>query len=755
MVVLAGCVLTSSTMQGQWAVAVTPTMDPLPAGFCAAVHLTIFDSVARDIPRNPLGHRVTIAEFDMTVSSASGNTAVGQWIDASHWNACACQGASGGVATVTASYPAKSLAARARVQGVSLQRSASFTVAPPKGPVNPVGCAAVGIASGGGSAAAGGGAAVGGPGGAAGQAAAPAGGGVAPGGAATGTAVGTASSGNAAGGAAGAGAGVGGPAGAAGQAAATGSATTGTAVGAASGNAAGGGAAGAGIGGPAGAAGQAAAPGGATTGTAAGTAASGNVGGGAAAGGGAAGAARAGAGAAGAPQAGGAASGGGAVGGAAIGIVAGTGGRTGRAPSGGAAAGAIAVVPVNPSGFVAVQTAPGQVQLSWQPVNGVAFYGLFGPGVASGGQQVMAGTTTFQATGVPAGAQQWSVGSYYPGQVTTGFGAFPTVALNVTAPAPTPPPVIAAGAPAKSNNYLVTVVALRPYQASVDDFLSRDGMGDEVYAAAFVRRYNRKTGQLLDYASKQTAAYGDVSKFGGQRVQAGSASGTGGIRDGDPIPAGPVTAVRTIPAQDILFPWRLWEGALTDSAEALIITPSIWEQDGGTAFYDQWVQQQAALNLSLFANATIQDQITKNAFGAVVSGNSGNGSGNTLGYQLRTALDMTLIQFGFPIVTLLQTTNDRPIGLLANGVDATMLPVQAVVLTREIIEAALAQPAKGFIMSPVPLSPWSLATVPVPAPKPGVLVLHFRDDRMPLQGVMLSTERPAIYEMFIQVERMP
>lgn len=601
--------------QGPWTVALTHTMNPLPAGFCAALQVTLFDPVTKEVPRNPLGYRVSMADFDIAVTSTSGNAAVAQQLDASHWSACACQGGAGSVATVTATYPSQSLPAAARVPGVAFQRSTSFTVSPPKGAVNPAGCAATTIAIGPGSA--------------------------------------------------------------------SGSVPSG-------------------VGAPAAAGSPTRQGGGGTTAT--------------------------------------------------VGTVPGSSG--GRAPVAGNSPPVAAITPVNPTGFVAVQTAPGTVQLSWQPVSGVAFYGLFGPGVASGGQQVMAGTTTFTATNVSPGVQQWSVGSYYPGQITTGVGTFPIFALSVTAPvvATTPPGPLPAGA--RSGNYLVTVLGLRPYQASVDDFLSRDGMGDEVYAAAFVRRYDRRTGQLVDFVSKQTAAYGDVNKFT-QRVQAGSASGTGGIRDGDPIPSGSIAAVRAIPAQDILFPWRLFEGQLTDSADVLIITPSIWEQDGGTAFYDQWVQQQAALNLSLFTNATIQDQVTSKRFGAVISGNSGNGSGTTLGFQIRTAVDMTLIQFGFPIVTLLQTSSDRPIGLLANGVDATMLPVQAVVLTREIIEAALAQPALGLIPSPVPNSQWTLATIPVPAPKPGIIVLHFQDDRMPLQGIMLTTERPAMYQMLIQVERMP
>jgi len=142
-----GCVLTACLMapatgfaQGPWNVTVTPTLNPLPVGFCGALQLTVVDVSGREVPRNPQGVRVTIADFDISVS---GSSVAASRIDASHWVVCACQGAAvGSTATVIASYPARSLAANARVPGVVLQRPATFTVAPPKGTSNPPACTA-------------------------------------------------------------------------------------------------------------------------------------------------------------------------------------------------------------------------------------------------------------------------------------------------------------------------------------------------------------------------------------------------------------------------------------------------------------------------------------------------------------------------------------------------------------------------------------------------------------------------------------
>jgi hypothetical protein len=124
--------------QGPLTVTVTPTLNPLPIGLCGAVHLSVIDPATRDAPRNALGARVTIADFEMTVTGAS---VAGQQIDASHFVVCACQGGTAGSrATVIATYPARSLAQRAQVSGIPSQTQATFTIAMAKGGINPPAC---------------------------------------------------------------------------------------------------------------------------------------------------------------------------------------------------------------------------------------------------------------------------------------------------------------------------------------------------------------------------------------------------------------------------------------------------------------------------------------------------------------------------------------------------------------------------------------------------------------------------------------
>jgi hypothetical protein len=91
--------------------------------------------------------------------------------------------------------------------------------------------------------------------------------------------------------------------------------------------------------------------------------------------------------------------------------------------------------------------------------------------------------------------------------------------------------------------------------------------------------------------------------------------------------------------------------------------------------------------------------------------------------------------------------SDRPIGLIPSGFadSDAVLPNQMVVLTREIIEAALASPPAST-PSTVPPS-WPRV------PKPGVMMIPLRDGDH--KNAFSVVERPAIYEMYLKVERLP
>ena len=163
------------------------------------------------------------------------------------------------------------------------------------------------------------------------------------------------------------------------------------------------------------------------------------------------------------------------------------------------------------------------------------------------------------------------------------------------------------------------------------------------------------------------------------------------------IPGPGLIAMRSVPPQDATFPMQIWEGTMTDGVEAVVISPSLWEQDVGEAFLNQWFQFQSTLNPTMLAKQGIQDQIAQLEFRAVVYGASANDTYTAGMSNAKLGADTLIMMFGgaVPILSLTTTTQDRPIGLQQNTRDSSVLPNHTVVLTREIIEKALASPALG------------------------------------------------------------
>lgn len=123
--------IVTSQAQAQWTVKITPTVNPLPIGICAAVRLSITDS-ANQIPRNSASYRVTLSDFDLSVTAANPAAVAGVYFGTSNWSVCACQKARvGAVATINASYPAVALAPASRVSGVEVKASETFVIGKP------------------------------------------------------------------------------------------------------------------------------------------------------------------------------------------------------------------------------------------------------------------------------------------------------------------------------------------------------------------------------------------------------------------------------------------------------------------------------------------------------------------------------------------------------------------------------------------------------------------------------------------------
>jgi hypothetical protein len=383
----------------------------------------------------------------------------------------------------------------------------------------------------------------------------------------------------------------------------------------------------------------------------------------------------------------------------------------------------------NPPGLTATQTGVGKVQLQWGKPNCCAsYFVVFGPGSSQAGVKVAGNLDGYEVTGVPVGTHEWTLGSYYePGTITTAASEFSKVRLTVT------PPV--------SGRYLVTITGVRAIRMSFDDQLSRDGRGDEIYAAAFTRRYDRRDGSLVEMAERHTMTYGDAAGFGTSRVQAGTASPTGGIQDTDPVPNNSDPSVRTLPPSDLGFPFKLWEGTLTDGVDALVISPTLWERDNSNQPFLQWAQQMTTITPGLFARPEIQGELAGGKFGQLLFGTTLLKDGT---------LDVPLWVFnafsGLAMGKLITEGDvDRPIGILRSGLNDLIMPNTMVVLTREMIEAGLAPLPAGTV-------PLGLPEAWPRMPRPGVLMIPFVDG-LHLVGVL--PVRPARYELYLTVERVP
>jgi hypothetical protein len=271
------------------------------------------------------------------------------------------------------------------------------------------------------------------------------------------------------------------------------------------------------------------------------------------------------------------------------------------------------------------------------------------------------------------------------------------------------------------------IICGQPTQDSPGLGIDPDGRGDEIYAAAYVRRFDRTSFQLLESTVRQTIPYGDVSNYGTSRLQAGTQTPTGGVRAGDMVP-GTFSVARAFPASESAFPFRLWQGQLTDGADALLISPTVWEHDGATNLFNQWVQYQGVQNNAILMDGSVQARLGSTIFGLVEPG----------------VLDPSRQDFlGFIPIPYLR--DDAPIGWRTVG-NTAAIPNRTLVLTREIIEQTLAGQWVKAIPSVVPGQLLSI-------PKPGILVVNLANPPYPQSG-LLTPPPPASYTLILQVERV-
>ena len=387
--------------------------------------------------------------------------------------------------------------------------------------------------------------------------------------------------------------------------------------------------------------------------------------------------------------------------------------------------------PSDPSGFTATPSGPGAVRLEWDYRGGSPPVLITGPGTgvgvtALGSPDPSGMRSSYLLSGVPAGSHTWTIASNYdPGGVLTASNAWPTATATVAGPDPAP-------------RYRLSVLGFKVDRQSKDINDARDGNGDEVYFAAVVNR-TTLTKIPLPVVSAPNASvvmsrsHGDVAvsvPYG--RIQAGTASPTGGIRTGDVVPAGlnPNAPVGT-PGKGT-FPMVLWEGSLGDD-DVVVVHPTLWEDDVNPVVQAIWLKTVMEAAAAGYRDNTAR-QVYSMAFTAPrIYSDPIRATGAQGGSEL---FECTVIAVNLVRRPCEAHGVDRPIGLSV-GTNPMSWWEAVMTLTKGGIERAIGQT-------------WPDASSSGPFTAPGTFVLQLLD-----QGDPAVSEAIARYYVYFRVERIP
>jgi hypothetical protein len=160
---------------------------------------------------------------------------------------------------------------------------------------------------------------------------------------------------------------------------------------------------------------------------------------------------------------------------------------------------------------------------------------------------------------------------------------------------PTPIRPLPGGAPAASGKFRVTINGFRVDAATRDHILDIDGVGDEVFVSANVIVLDSTQGLTTPTSTIESRVYGEqrfdlISRepVWRDRWRAGTGTQHGGLRSGNSAPSVQPWKRLVEPMPENL-PLELWCGTLTEGRNAAVIVPSIWEWDGVSSTFGDWM----------------------------------------------------------------------------------------------------------------------------------------------------------------------
>ena len=255
-----------------------------------------------------------------------------------------------------------------------------------------------------------------------------------------------------------------------------------------------------------------------------------------------------------------------------------------------------------PTQLTLTPRSPGLFRLTWDPgsVPGTCCIKIAGPGLGPSGEKMVVGGGPLDLAFLPQGAYTWRVVGAYnaaniPVQAATNYGSSSSTSTIygtttqvtdnyvVLAP-PSEWAEVSTTVGIRSGRYRISLEGFKAINVTAEDPFRNDGRGDEVFITTQVGEYRRGADLVRSYMLR-TPTFGDKQNFPA-RVQAGTASPSGGIMPGDRYPA-EVQLIKDLQPPTVNnLPFLLWEGELSEVEGLVMLSPAIWETDGGDELYE-------------------------------------------------------------------------------------------------------------------------------------------------------------------------
>ncbi len=210
--------------------------------------------------------------------------------------------------------------------------------------------------------------------------------------------------------------------------------------------------------------------------------------------------------------------------------------------------------------------------------------------------------------------------------------------------------------------FRVTLNGFKVLQQTDDHAFEVDGKGDEVYLRNDTRLVGG-TGATIAQDDYSSPVLGDTNGWPA-RLKAGSASDRGGLKTGDGFPTAtpwnrsdPLTNDPPQADREIVPPLILAQEKLTDGRNGLVVSPSVWEWDGGRGLFNRFVDAVAKYGSDASRLASLiagQDQAFED--------------------RLADNLEKSLPALKGIVEGTVGEPQDRPVGMADSGEDYTFKP---------------------------------------------------------------------------------